>query len=180
MPRPPRWKWQHCTANWAPDGNPCAVRNRNGLCGRHQMRGKGKHPNSHAREVVLQALYQLEVGQHPLEDILRFGWLNADLDPEKRDFCLRHISEIHPATATLEAEIAELSKKHISQISTVSRCILRMAIYELGRADLDARIIIDDALNLTRKYDGEESVGFVNGILDEYETRRVEAPADVS
>ena len=151
-----------------------------GFRGGHHPKGLGKHPNTHAREVVIQALYQMEVGRHPLADMLRFGWLNADLDTEKKSFCIRYITEIEKATPILSAEIAGLSKKHISQISTVSRCILRMAIYELGRAELDARIIIDDALNLTRKYDGEESVAFVNGILDEYETRRMKAPADVS
>lgn len=143
-------------------------------------KGRVKHPNSHAREVVLQALYQLEVGRHPLAGILRFGWLNAELTPEKRSFCVSYITEIERAGPILEGEIASLSKKHITQISTVSRCILRMAIYELGQAELDARIIIDDALNLTRKYDGDESVPFVNGILDAYETRRMKAPADAS
>lgn len=141
---------------------------------------RAKHPNSHAREVVLQALYQMEVGGHTLEEILRFKWLNQPLDAEKRAFCERYIREISRGLPILEAEIASLSKKHITQISAVNRCILRMAAYELSRAELDARITIDDALNLTRKYEGEESVGFVNGILDAYETRRLATPADPS
>ncbi len=143
------------------------------------MRGKGKHPNSHAREVVLQALFQMEVGRHPIEDILQFRWLNEPLEAEKRELCVRYITEIERAAPVLVNEIASISRKHITQISTVNRCILRMAMYELNLAELDARIVIDDALNLTRKYDGEESVAFVNGILDTYETRRRNAARDV-
>ena len=41
-----------------------------------------------------------------------------------------------------------------------------IGLHELQSGRLDARIIIDDLLNLTRKYDGKDSVAFVNGVLD--------------
>jgi N utilization substance protein B len=48
----------------------------------------------------------------------------------------------------------------------VDRNFLRLAIYELRRADLPAAVIIDEALELARQFSNEESLSFINGVLD--------------
>ena len=48
----------------------------------------------------------------------------------------------------------------------VDRNILRLAIYEMGRQETPAAVVIDEALELARQFSGEESVSFINGILD--------------
>jgi len=135
-------------------------------------RGSGKHPNSHAREVALQAIYQQEIANTPVHEVLEFRWLNEPLTPPVREYCIGLITGVTDHWEALDDVIKAFSHKHITQISVINRCILRTAIYELMQAQLDPAIIMDDALNLTRKYDGEDSVAFVNGILDPFEKER--------
>ncbi len=136
------------------------------------MKSAGNHPNSHAREIAMQALYQLDVAHHPVKHVLALGWLNQRPDPEKEQYCLDLIKGVVDNQDALDEVIRSMSDKHITQISIVTICILRIAVFELMRAELDAKIIIDDLLNLTRKYDGDESVPFANGILDRFERER--------
>ena len=145
---------------------------------RSHKKGRHSHPHSHAREVVLQALYQYEVVNYPLEEILKFKWLNEKLDPKKEEFCRSKLDGISRDWEALDNVIRSFSDKDFTQISIVVRCILRLAIYELMEASLDARIVMDDIVKLTRKYDGESSVAFVNGIIDRFEKERLEELTD--
>ena len=54
----------------------------------------------------------------------------------------------------------------LERMPTVDRNILRMAIYEMSRQETPAAVVIDEALELARQFAGEESVSFINGILD--------------
>lgn len=131
-----------------------------------------KHLNSHAREIALQGLYQINIGQKSLqEEIMRLDWIQ-ELPPQSvQDYArvlLKGVCQNHQRAELL---IKKHSHKDLSQISTVVNAILHMGIYELSfkrSEELSSAIIIDDLLELTRKYDGEESVAFVNGILDAY------------
>ena len=121
----------------------------------------------------MQALYQLEVVHAPIQQVLEFNWLNVPLEVEKHEYCVHLIQGVTENWEALDKVIESFSHKHITQLSSVIRCILRMSIFELMSAQLNAKIIIDDFLNLTRKYDGDESVAFVNGVLDSFEKERL-------
>jgi N utilization substance protein B len=54
----------------------------------------------------------------------------------------------------------------IERMPTVDRNILRLAVYEMAHSDTPAAVVIDEALELARRYSNEESVQFVNGVLD--------------
>ena len=54
----------------------------------------------------------------------------------------------------------------LDRMPTVDRNILRLAVYEMLRTDTPPAVIIDEALELARQFSGEESVHFVNGVLD--------------
>ena len=125
-----------------------------------------KHPNSHAREVALQALYQVDVADSTEADVLAMNWLNEPLEPIRLAYCERLIRGVLANRAELDRWIIEHSRKDMTQISTIIRNILRMGIWELRIGEIASSIIIDDQLNLTRIYEGEEAVPFVNGILD--------------
>jgi len=127
-----------------------------------------KHRNSHAREVALQALYQMQVVRSALNEVLEFGWLNEPMDAATDEHARYLIAEGSIRAARIDRMIRRLSHKEMGQLSNIVLCILRIGIVELDRAALPADVILDDLCNLTRTYDGEESVGFVNGLLDAY------------
>jgi len=54
----------------------------------------------------------------------------------------------------------------LERMPIVDRNILRLAIYEMSRQDTPAAVVIDEALELARQFSGDESVAFINGVLD--------------
>ena len=54
----------------------------------------------------------------------------------------------------------------LERMPIVDRNILRLGIYEMSRQDTPAAVVIDEALELARQFSGEESVAFINGVLD--------------
>jgi len=76
----------------------------------------------------------------------------------------RGASEMAP---DIDHRISEKSAHwKIERMPIVDLNILRMAIYEMGRREIPAAIVIDEALELARQFSGEESVPFINGVLD--------------
>jgi len=73
-------------------------------------------------------------------------------------------SEMAPA---IDHRISEKSAHwKLDRMPVVDRNILRLAIYEMSRQDTPAAVVIDEALELARQFSGEESVSFINGVLD--------------
>ena len=54
----------------------------------------------------------------------------------------------------------------LDRMPLVDRNVLRMAIYEMSRKETPAAVVIDEALELARQFSGDESVSFINGVLD--------------
>ena len=71
-----------------------------------------------------------------------------------------HVGEIDPL---LEGNT---DNWRLSRLAVVDRLIMRMAVYELVYSATPAAVIIDEAIELARTYGGEQTVPFVNGVLD--------------
>ncbi|HEY3827417.1 MAG TPA: transcription antitermination factor NusB [Bryobacteraceae bacterium] len=138
-----------------------------------------------ARRQALQLLFQWDLRRLPLEEILH-GYYDSLLiseetfaRPRPDEFAerlLRGVTEEIP-------RIDELITRHaahwrLDRMPVVDRNILRLAAYELLRTDTPPAVIIDEALELARKFSGEESVHFVNGVLDAVR-RELPAAADI-
>ena len=76
----------------------------------------------------------------------------------------RGASEMAP---DIDHRIAEKSAHwKLERMPIVDRNILRLGIYEMSRQETPAAVVIDEALELARQFSGEESVAFINGVLD--------------
>ena len=126
-----------------------------------------------AREQTLQMLFEWDLRRTPLDEIARgyYGSLLVGEDsvtkPQPDAFAQSLLSGV---TEELPA-IDELITRHaanwrLERMPAVDRNVLRIAVYEMLRTDTPAAIIIDEALELARRFAGEESVQFVNGVLD--------------
>lgn len=133
----------------------------------------GKDSRHRARETALQMLYQWEVGRTSVSDVLRTFWLHqeseeAGLSDELRAFAVRLATGVTDTVGDIDPAIVE-SAEHwrLERMNVVDRLILRLAIYEfLHEADTPSRVIINEALELARTFSGDDSVRFINGILD--------------
>ena len=122
------------------------------------------------RMAALQLLYQREVG----------GAGGAELDEAVRDYWVEHPGPEGRrvfATALLQGAIEALDRIdpliesaadnwRLSRMAVVDRTILRLAVYELLAAVTSPAVVIDEALELAKKFSGEQSARFVNGVLD--------------
>jgi N utilization substance protein B len=121
-----------------------------------------------ARECAVQMLYQRDIGKHDCEYILNSFWEMNEHSPQVREFATRLFEG---SVARLE-EIDELIQSHaenwrLSRMAAVDRNILRLAVYELLSEDkTPSTVVINEALEVARKFSIHESAQFVNGILD--------------
>src|ERR1700683_639166 len=126
-----------------------------------------------AREQTLQMLFEWDLRRTPLDEISR-GYYESLLVSEdsvakpRPDAFARGL--LQGGTEELPV-IDDLITRHASnwrleRMPAVDRNVLRVAVYEMLRTDTPAAIVIDEALELARRFAGEESVHFVNGVLD--------------
>lgn len=134
------------------------------------MRNDQRH---RAREAALQILYQAEIGRTDVdqasETLFRWQWPGPKPATEGlREFAselARDTMRRLPAIDPLIAETAERWRPE--RMPVLDHLILRMGVCELLRADgTPAPVIINEALELARRFSTEESVKFINGMLD--------------
>jgi N utilization substance protein B len=125
-----------------------------------------------SRQRALQVLYQWDMTKQPVEQAIFsfYDTLYSDEDTEKPDkdefmeILAKGTSEM---AADIDHRISSKSENwRLERMPAVDRNILRMAIYEMSREETPAAVVIDEALELARQFSGEESVSFINGILD--------------
>ncbi len=121
-----------------------------------------------ARECALQMLYQRDIGRQEKQEILDSFWrMNAY--PDKVRAFAGHLFE--GCLARLE-EIDRLIQSRaenwrLSRMAAVDRNILRLAVYELISEDrTPSTVVINEALEIAKKFSTHESAQFVNGVLD--------------
>jgi len=127
-------------------------------------------PRHQARASALQILYFWEVGRvDPAQAIeVFFREVEADADETVRAFAAELVEGTVSDLAALDALITTHSKHwRLERLAIVDRLILRMAAWELRhRPDTPPAVVLDEALELARTFSGDESVPFVNGVLD--------------
>ena len=122
-----------------------------------------------ARQRALQILFSWDARKRPVQDALReyYDALYAEEKPERDPF----VDDLVRGTVEHVGEIDDRISKsaehwRIERMPAVDRNILRLSVYEMAHAGTPAAVAIDEALELARKFSGEESVQFVNGVLD--------------
>ena len=121
-----------------------------------------------ARELAMQALYQLDIQQ---EDGL--AGLDIFFRENSRDDKVLDLADNWTRGAWEKVSIcdeiieAAALKWQMSRLCPVDRSILRLATYQLRFcSDIPGKVVINEAIELAKKYSSEQSPGFVNGVLD--------------
>ncbi len=119
------------------------------------------------RELALQLLFQQDFSQLTVEEILEIFWEVNPVDPEDREFAellFRKASEHR-------SMIDELIGRHaqhwrLERMPAVDRNILRLAVSEFLYAETPQIVVIDEAIEIARRFSTSDSTQFVNGVLD--------------
>jgi len=131
-------------------------------------------PSRHrARERALQILFQWDMRQIPVGDCIRFfnETLNASEEASPRAGADSFVEDLVRGTVERKSEIDEMISRHLQhwrleRMAAVDRNILRLATYEMLATATPAAVVIDEALELARRFSNDEAVQFVNGVLD--------------
>ena len=120
-----------------------------------------------ARHCVVQALYQAQVNpQQPVELVAQF---RADNDFEDVDvgYFDEAVLAVLRRADELDLLFAPLLDRALDELDPVELGILRLATWELSeRTDVPYRVVIDEAVNLAKRFGASESHRYVNGVLD--------------
>ena len=121
-----------------------------------------------AREFALQMLYQVETSGTPMNDVSAAFWEDRDIPADVRAFADRLARGTASALTAIDTILAEsLENWRLERLAIVDRNILRLAVYEfLHETETPPIVIIDEAIEVARRFGGEESWQFANGILD--------------
>ncbi|HTD33140.1 MAG TPA: transcription antitermination factor NusB [Candidatus Elarobacter sp.] len=120
----------------------------------------------HGREVALQALYGAEVGKRPPDEMLT-ELLARDEGSEGRSFVRDLVMGTLDNEEESDAVIAPLLEGWtLDRLPTIDRIILRMSAFELNhRKETDPAVVINEAVELAKKFSTEDSGRYVNGVL---------------
>jgi N utilization substance protein B len=124
---------------------------------------------SRGREVALQVLYQVEQNPGtPLEEIRRFIRRRLLDDHKVCEFTEGLIDGVRQHQAHIDATISHVAENwRLDRMAAIDRNILRLGAYEmLFRPEIPAKVAINEALELAKRYSTAQSSRFVNGILD--------------
>jgi transcription antitermination protein NusB len=121
-----------------------------------------------SRELALQMLFQWEVGQHTPGKVVATFLPTLKANDEVKDFARR----LFEGTVADIESIDPLLRRHaenwkLERMAAVDRNVLRLAIYEmLHEPETPAAVVINEALELARRFSTPDSVEFANGVLD--------------
>lgn len=123
-----------------------------------------------ARECALQVLYQLDIAHADPRAAMDTYWLNMDeaVDPAIRAFSEQLVNGVFEHREAIDELITRYSTNwKISRMAAVDKNILRTAIFELLYCrDIPAKVTLNEAVEIAKRYGTAESGAFVNGILD--------------
>ena len=124
-----------------------------------------------SRQRALQVLYQWDMNKGSVEEAISSFYDTLNDEGESGTDRDQFMEELAKGTSEMAIHIdhqitAKSENWKLERLAAIDRSILRLAIYELRSETAPANVVIDEALELARRFSGEESVHFINGVLD--------------
>jgi N utilization substance protein B len=121
-----------------------------------------------AREAALKILYQIEMSGYPFEECIETYWNNLGENQDVKEFSTFLVRGIHRFLSEIDEKIKKTAKNwSIERMHKVDLSILRMAIFEIFYTnETPYKVVINEAIELAKKYGTDDSYAFINAILD--------------
>jgi N utilization substance protein B len=125
-----------------------------------------------AREIALQALYEIDMTRHNAEEVIKRVSSNNKLEEENKTFIRELVEGVIQNKGEIDKRITEYAPFWpVEQISVIDRNILRLAIFEILLDNkVPVRASINEAVELAKNYGSESSSRFINGVLGSIST----------
>jgi len=136
------------------------------------MSGDGQNPGHkntrrEARELALRMLFQIDVGKQPIDEVVDGALSQSVLEGPNREYAESLVRGVYDRAYEIDAALENLATDWgMDRQAAVDRNILRMGAYEIVYcADTPVAALINEAVELAKKYSTAESGRFVNGVL---------------
>ena len=126
----------------------------------------GKRTQS--REIALQVLYQIDMSEDTTEEAFNLFWEHFTPPDDLKEFSQKIVSGVCQHEEEIDVIIEHYSEHwRLKRMTIVDRNILRLAIFELMFCDdIPPKVVLNEAVELGKKFGSDKSGSFVNGILD--------------
>ncbi len=128
---------------------------------------KGSGARTRARELMVQALYQKQIAGHSTAELLSQFHEQVAYERVDQEYFDQQFPAISDTQDMLEKQIDELIDRPLEQLDPVELAILLIGVYELNsRIDIPYRVVINEGVNLARRFGSIEGHKYVNACLD--------------
>ena len=120
-----------------------------------------------ARELALQALFEIDMVDHPVGEVIDERLRKAEqLSARGREYSRSLVLGVLQYREILDAHIqSQASEWPLDQIATVDRNLLRMALYEFTMGGVPLKVAINEAVEIAKRFGSDSASRFVNGVL---------------
>jgi N utilization substance protein B len=131
------------------------------------MSNRSVGARSRARDLAVQALYQKQISDHSLPELLAQFQASDDYEHVDQEYFDESLSAICRDTESLKQRIDEIADRPVGQLDPVELSILLLGVYEFeSRSDIPYRVVINEAVNLCKKFGSVDGHKYVNAVLD--------------
>ena len=120
-----------------------------------------------SREFALQMLFEWDMARQDPARVKKLFWKSARASDSTRQFAEELFEGAVAEVAALDRIVDKLADNwRLERLAAIDRSILRLAVYEMRLGATPPKVVIDEALELAKKFSSAESPAFLNGILD--------------
>ena len=120
-----------------------------------------------ARRLAMQALYQWDMSGNNLSEIEVQFLEDEDFTKADKEYFHELLHQVPARLDEVEAAFTPYLDRPLKELDPVERALLRLASYELlVRVDIPYKVVINESVNLTKKFGAEQAYRYINGVLD--------------
>lgn len=133
----------------------------------HRTDGIDPAARSRARRRALQAVYAWQLSDSPIEKVISQFETEQDMDVADLEYFEALVRGVAQNVAELDAVLTRYIDRTMDQVDPIERAVLRIAGFELRfRPDVPYRVVINEAIETTKRFGAEHGHTYVNGVLD--------------
>lgn len=121
----------------------------------------------------MQMLFQWDMSQQDTAKLEAKFWRGAKAADATRNFANQLFEGAAKDAANLDQLIATYTRNwRLERVAAIDRAILRLAMHELRASDTPPKVVLNEAVEMAKKFSSEDSGAFVNGVLDTFRKSR--------
>ena len=120
-----------------------------------------------ARKLAMQALYRLQLNEAPWQDLLSEFAAEEDMARADREYFDEIVRAVVESRAALDEQLKDWADRAPAELDPVEHAVLLIGVHELAhRPDVPWRVVVNEAVSLTRRFGATDAHKYVNAVLD--------------